>query len=100
MPSHSIYATKSQLLDYVHKSEFNEFKKDMRDFHDEMIEFRDKTETRFNSIDSRFNEIDRRFDELKEGFRIHTGIILQETREQFKIVMEYLKHLDEKKLDK
>lgn len=107
MKSHSIYATKSQLLDYVHKSEFNELKKDVRDFRDEFIEFRDKTDARFNSIDkkfisidSRFNSLDRRFDELKEEFRIQTGVILQETRENFKTVMEYLKHLDEKKLDK
>lgn len=107
MSSHSTYATKSQLIDYVHKGEFNEFKKEMYefkkemyDFRDEFIIFRDKTESRFNSIDKRFNSIDRKFDELKEEFRIHTGIILQETREQFKTVMEYLKYLDEKKMDK
>ncbi len=87
------HATKSDLLDYVTKLEFN-------DFRDEMKDFRVETQNRFNSIDKRLDGLDRKFDQVREDFRIHTGVILQQSREEFKTAMEYMRHVEAKKLNK
>ncbi|MEI8249357.1 MAG: hypothetical protein WCG07_02585 [Candidatus Taylorbacteria bacterium] len=99
--------TRSHLLDYVTKSEFFDFKKEFFDFKSEMYDFRDemynfqkemydfrtKIEIRFNSVDKRLDGIDRRFDEMKEEFRIHTGVLMDQMREERKITFEYMRGL-------
>ena len=86
MKTPTTYATKTNLLDYVTKSEFNDFKVEMYDFRDEMYNFRNKTEQRFNNVD-------RRFDELKEEFRLQTGILMDQMREDRKVTLEYIRGL-------
>ena len=82
MKTHTTQVTKSDLLDYVTKFEFHEFRGEMRDFRE--------------SVESRFNAVDRRFDQLEESFRVHTGIIVQEFRERTDTIMEYVRHIDAK----
>lgn len=83
------YVSKSQLLDYVNKFEFNEFR-------DEMREFRANTEERFANIDKRFDAVDRRFDRLEESFRVQTGVILQEMRSISQTTIEYMKGIEQR----
>ena len=82
----SAYATKSQLFDYVTKREFNEFKEEMYHFRDDMTDFKASTDKRFISVD-------RKLDEIREEFRIQTGIILDQFKEERKIMMEYVSPL-------
>jgi len=96
MKSTITYVTRSQLFDYVTKREFNEFKQEMYNFRDEMYEFRKNTELHFARIDKRFNDVDRRFDELREEFRVCTGILVEEMREERKVTLEYVRGLVEK----
>lgn len=86
MKTNNTQITKSHLLDYVTKFEFNEFR-------DEMKDFRSDTQQRFETLD-------RKFDQLREDFRVHTGTILQEFREHTATIMEYMHHIDTKKVDK
>jgi hypothetical protein len=58
-----------------------------------MKDFRSDTRQRFDTLD-------RKFDQLREEFRVHTGVLLQQSREEFKIAMEYMQHVEAKKLDK
>jgi|GEM_PF-2891330 len=93
MNINTIHITQSHLLDYVTKLEFNEFR-------DEMKEFRVDTQQRFTSIDKHLDILDRKFDQLREEFRVHTGTILQQSREYMNTVMKYMRHIDTRKLDK
>ncbi len=104
--TNNTFVSKHQLLDYISKRDFNDFVAEMRDF-------RSLTETRFNSIDARFNtiearlaehdkrfdKIDRQIDELKEIIRVHTGALLDQFREDLKMGLEYVQHVDNKKVD-
>ena len=93
MKTNPTLITKSHLLDYVTKVEFN-------DFRDEMKDFRVDTQNRFTSIDNRLDSLDRKVDSIREEFRVHTGVLLQQSREEFKTAMEYMRHVEAKKLDK
>ena len=102
-----IYARKTQLIDYVTKQEFHEFKDEMYDFkgemyvfRDEMYKFRNDTEIRFSKIDKRFDQIERKLDDFKESVRIQFGIFLQEMRDYFNTTMEYMRNVESKKVDK
>ena len=100
MPIQTNTVTRSHLLDYVTKSEFFDFKKEffdfkseMYDFRDEMYNFRNEMQISQNKTEKRFNDVDRRFDELKEEFRIQTGVLLDQMREERKIAFEYMRGL-------
>jgi hypothetical protein len=100
-------ATKSDLLDYVTKFEFNEFRTEMLDRFDGVSDKFVSIDARFNAVDKRFDSLEKRFDgldrkfeQLREEFRVHTGVLLQEFRAQSKIAMEYMKHIGENKADK
>lgn len=77
------FVSKHQLIDYVTKREFNDFVEEMRDFRD--------------STNKRLGNIDRRIDELKDEFRIHTGILMEQIREERQIFKEYIEHYFVKK---
>jgi archaellum component FlaC len=122
-----VYATKSQLLDYVSKFEFNEFVGEMRDFRvdtnkrfdliDNRASFTDKRFTsiddrfssidkrfdlvddRFSSIDKRFDSIDRRIDRLEDSIRTTIGTYYEQFREDLKTGLEYVQNIDAKKVD-
>ncbi len=91
--SQKTYVTKSNLLDYVTKGEFNEFKTEMYDFKSEMYDFRSRTEKRFDAID-------RKLVELEENMRRSFGLLHEQFREDLRTSMEYFTDIDRKKLDK
>lgn len=86
MKTNPTHVTKSHLLDYVTRLEFNDFRKEVAD--------------RFDSVEVRLSNLDRKVEMVREDFRIHTGVILQQSREEFKIAMEYMQNVEAKKLDK
>ena len=100
MKNNTTQVTKSDLLDYVTKFEFNEFRVEVRDFRESVESRFNAIDRRFDGVDRRFDSIDRRFDQLQEEFRTHTGVILQQTREYFDTVMEYMRNIEAKKMDK
>jgi hypothetical protein len=100
MKTNSSAVTKSHLLDYVTKFEFNEFRDEMKDFRTDTQRRFDFIDVRFTAVDKRLDTLDRKFDQLREDFRVHTGVIVQEFRESTATIMEYLRHLDAKKVDK
>ncbi len=73
----AIFATKSQLIDYVTRRDFNDFREEIRDF-------RSQTE-------ERFNRMDKRFDSLEDTMRIQTGIIIEQSRADMKMAVELFK---------
>ena len=93
MTENKTLVAKHQLLDYVSKREFNDFVEEMRDF-------RDLTERKLNSIELRLSLHDRKFDEIMELIRVQTGAVLDQFREDLRAGMEYVKYIDESKVDK
>ncbi len=87
------YVTKSHLLDYVTKGEFNEFRT-------EMYDFRDEVNRRFTVIDKRFDGIDRKLVDLDENMRRSFGLLHEQFREDLKASMEYYSNLDKTKVDR
>lgn len=121
MKTNTTQVTKSQLLDYVTKLEFSEFRNEVLDRFDSTDNRFDSIDTRFAAIDTRFTAIDNRFDsvdkrfssmdkrlnsidkkidQIREDFRVHTGVLSEQFSEQFKVAMEYMQHVEAKKLDK
>ena len=106
MKTPPIYATKSQLLDYVTKSEFKEFKDDMYDFRDQVYDrlnsIDQKFEARFgtndvvlarinkkfDSIDRKFLSIDKKLDDMNENIRVSIGVMHEQFREDLKVGFE------------
>jgi AICAR transformylase/IMP cyclohydrolase PurH len=86
MKTNTTQVTKSHLLNYVTQFEFGEFRREVTE--------------RFDSVDTRLSTLDRKFEQLREDFRTHTGVLLQQSREEFKIAIEYMRHIEAKKLDK
>ena len=80
------YVTKSHLLDYVTKGEFNEFRT-------EMYDFRDHTNRRFDAIDRKLVDLD-------ENMRRSFGLLHEQFREDLKASMEYYSNLDKTKVDR
>lgn len=93
MKTPQTYATKSNLLDYVTKSEFNEFKT-------EMYDFRDEVNQRFSRVDKRFDIIDRKLIDMEENIRRSMALLHEQFKEDLKTSMEYFTDIDRKKLDK
>lgn len=87
------YATKSQLLDYVTRREFLDFKEDFHAFKEEVYSFRDEMYEFRRSTESRLDRIDKRFDEIKEDFRIQTGYLMEEMRDERQAMKEYIQPL-------
>ena len=100
MKTPTTYATKSNLLDYVTKGEFNEFKEEMYDFKDEMYHFRDEMGTFQTATEKRFNNIDRKLVDMDENIRRSIGLMHEQFREDLKTSMEYFSDMDRKKVDK
>ena len=107
MKTNPTQVTKSDLLDYVTRLDFNDFRKEVLDRFDSVSDKFASVDVRFNAVDKRFDSLERRIDSLdrkvesiREDFRIHTGVILQQSREEFKIAMEYMQYVEAKKLDK
>jgi len=100
MKTPSTYATKSNLLDYVTKSDFNEFKTEMYDFRNEMYDFRDEVNQRFSRVDKRFDSIDRKLIDMEENIRRSIGLLHEQFREDLKASTEYYSSLDRVKVDR
>lgn len=106
MKTPTTYATRSQLMDYVTKGDFTEFKEEMRDFRDDAekrftsIDSKLRTiDDRFDSIDKRLSIHDRRFDTLEDTIRRSIGLMHEQFREDLKIGIEYFQNVDNKKVD-
>lgn len=91
MRTSTTHITKSDLLDYVTKSEFKEFKDEMYEFRDDMGLFRTNTEARFNSIDKRLITIDEKIDDLADQMRRSMGILAEQFREDLRTSLEFLR---------
>lgn len=96
----TIHVTKSDLLNYVTRFEFGEFRKEVLDRFDGVSVRFSAVEGRLDSVDRRLDNLGHKVDSIREEFRIHTGVILQQSREEFKAAMEYMQHVEAKKLDK
>ncbi|MEK7646643.1 MAG: hypothetical protein AAB381_03055 [Patescibacteria group bacterium] len=93
MKINTTQATKSDLLDYVTKFEFSEFRTEVSDRFDSV-------DSRLDSLDKRVDNLDRKIDSIREEFRVHTGVLLQQSRDYFDTAMEYMKGIGENKADK
>jgi len=119
---------KSQLVDYVTKIDFGEFKEEMSDFRaetevrfdsvDSRFDLIDKRfdlidnrfvaadkrfvaiESRLSSIDKRLNGIDKKFDQLDDSIRRTFGTYYEQFREDLRTSMEYVMNVENKKVDK
>lgn len=97
--TNNTFVSKHQLLDYISKRDFNDFVAEMRDFKELTGERFNTIEARLAEHDKRFDKIDRQIDELKEIIRVHTGALLDQFREDLKMGLEYVQHVDNKKVD-
>ena len=69
----TLYAQQSQLMDYVTKFEFNEFR-------DEVNHRFDSVDKKFTAVDVRFSDLDKSIKRISEEMRTHVGVVVQEFR--------------------
>jgi hypothetical protein len=87
------YITKNQLLDYVTKNDFNEFKTDVFKRFDAIDARFDAVDKRMGSLDQRMSTLEKGFIRLEDNMRIQAGVYYERMEHNFKAGMEILKEI-------